>query len=117
MTDLAIIILAAGKGTRMNSSLPKVLHKVAGKTMLWHVLQTAKALEPAKTILVAAPNSQEIEAANFVRAIIRAITCSDAAVVSHFIQAFGAVCCRADRTNRFAGSVFTMHTRKWLVNH
>ena len=43
---LEIIILAAGKGTRMHSELPKVLHKVAGKPMLAHVINCAKELSP-----------------------------------------------------------------------
>jgi len=43
---LEIIILAAGKGTRMHSELPKVLHKVAGKPMLNHVIDCAKKLSP-----------------------------------------------------------------------
>ena len=43
---LEVIILAAGKGTRMHSKLPKVLHKVAGKPMLNHVIDCAKQLSP-----------------------------------------------------------------------
>ncbi|MEJ2115877.1 MAG: NTP transferase domain-containing protein, partial [Gammaproteobacteria bacterium] len=43
---LEVIILAAGKGTRMYSELPKVLHKVAGKAMLAHVIDCAKHLSP-----------------------------------------------------------------------
>ena len=43
---LEVIILAAGKGTRMHSELPKVLHKVAGKPMLGHVIDCAKQLSP-----------------------------------------------------------------------
>jgi bifunctional UDP-N-acetylglucosamine pyrophosphorylase/glucosamine-1-phosphate N-acetyltransferase len=41
-TDLAldIVIMAAGKGTRMRSKLPKVLHRLAGRSLLQHVLQT-----------------------------------------------------------------------------
>lgn len=50
--DLSIVILAAGQGTRMKSSLPKVLHPIGGKPMLAHVLQTAKALNPKQIILV-----------------------------------------------------------------
>lgn len=42
---LSVVILAAGKGTRMYSDLPKVLHKVAGKPMVKHVIDTAKSLE------------------------------------------------------------------------
>jgi len=44
MSDLSIVILAAGQGTRMRSMLPKVLHAVAGKPMLQHVIDTAKNL-------------------------------------------------------------------------
>ncbi|MEC7475039.1 MAG: NTP transferase domain-containing protein, partial [Pseudomonadota bacterium] len=41
--SLDIVILAAGQGTRMRSALPKVLHPVAGKSMLAHVIDTARA--------------------------------------------------------------------------
>ena len=48
----AVIILAAGKGTRMKSSLPKVLHPIAGRAMIHHVLATTAALSPERTIVV-----------------------------------------------------------------
>ncbi|QCI19616.1 MAG: bifunctional UDP-N-acetylglucosamine diphosphorylase/glucosamine-1-phosphate N-acetyltransferase GlmU [Buchnera aphidicola (Brevicoryne brassicae)] len=47
-----IIILAAGKGTRMKSNYPKVLHFLGGKTILEHVIQTAQSIKPKKIILV-----------------------------------------------------------------
>ncbi|MBL4585215.1 MAG: bifunctional UDP-N-acetylglucosamine diphosphorylase/glucosamine-1-phosphate N-acetyltransferase GlmU [Pseudomonadales bacterium] len=50
--NLEIIVLAAGKGTRMRSRLPKVLHKLAGKTMLQHVLDTSAKLAPIQTTIV-----------------------------------------------------------------
>lgn len=50
--SLNIVILAAGKGTRMQSVMPKVLHKLAGKTLLQHVIDTAKQLQPNKMIVV-----------------------------------------------------------------
>ncbi|HEC46467.1 MAG TPA: UDP-N-acetylglucosamine diphosphorylase/glucosamine-1-phosphate N-acetyltransferase, partial [Pseudomonas xinjiangensis] len=49
---LDIVILAAGQGTRMRSALPKVLHPVAGKPMLGHALDTARALGPRKIHVV-----------------------------------------------------------------
>jgi bifunctional UDP-N-acetylglucosamine pyrophosphorylase/glucosamine-1-phosphate N-acetyltransferase len=54
MTDanLAIIVLAAGQGTRMKSSKPKILHEIAGVPLVGHVLATASALEPAHVIAV-----------------------------------------------------------------
>ena len=50
--DLRIVILAAGKGTRMNSGLPKVLHKLHEKTLIDYVLDESKLLNPIETILV-----------------------------------------------------------------
>lgn len=52
MSQLNIVILAAGKGTRMRSSLPKVLHEVGAKPILGHVIDCAKALNPDKVIVV-----------------------------------------------------------------
>lgn len=54
MTDqnLAVIVLAAGQGTRMKSSRPKVLHSIAGRTLIGHVLATARELEPSLVIAV-----------------------------------------------------------------
>jgi len=48
MTEIAVIVLAAGKGTRMKSELPKVLHRVAGRSLLSHVLHAAAELKPAR---------------------------------------------------------------------
>lgn len=54
MTDsrLAIIVLAAGQGTRMKSQTPKVLHPLAGVPLIGHVLATARALDPAHVVAV-----------------------------------------------------------------
>ena len=49
---LSIIILAAGQGTRMKSDRPKVIHHLAGKPMLQHVVDTSKAIEPDQIIVV-----------------------------------------------------------------
>ncbi len=50
--SLNIVILAAGQGKRMYSRLPKVLHPLAGRPLLVHVLEAARALQPAKLIVV-----------------------------------------------------------------
>ncbi len=52
MSKLNIVILAAGKGTRMHSNKPKVLHEVAGKPILAHVIACAKALNAQKIIVI-----------------------------------------------------------------
>ncbi|AGI32863.1 TPA: bifunctional UDP-N-acetylglucosamine diphosphorylase/glucosamine-1-phosphate N-acetyltransferase GlmU [Mannheimia haemolytica] len=52
MTQLSVVILAAGKGTRMYSDLPKVLHPVAGKPMVKHVIDTAKQLDAQQIHLI-----------------------------------------------------------------
>ena len=61
--NIALIILAAGKGTRMQSELPKVLHKVAGAPMLIHAMRAGRALEPKRTIIVAGHGFEAVRAA------------------------------------------------------
>ena len=63
MSDLHIVILAAGKGTRMKSSLPKVLHQVAGVPMIERVLASAARLEPQSTTLVVGHQAENVRAA------------------------------------------------------
>ncbi|HUR43177.1 MAG TPA: bifunctional UDP-N-acetylglucosamine diphosphorylase/glucosamine-1-phosphate N-acetyltransferase GlmU [Aestuariivirga sp.] len=62
MSEIAIIVLAAGKGTRMKSASPKVLHKAAGRSLLAHVLYAARALAPVKTVVVAGPEMEALAA-------------------------------------------------------
>lgn len=56
----AVVILAAGEGTRMRSSLPKVLHTVAGRTMLDHVLAAARELDPAEIVVVVGNRREQL---------------------------------------------------------
>ncbi len=60
--NLEVIILAAGQGTRMQSPLPKVLHPVAGKPMLAHVVETAQQLRPAAIHVVAGHGAEQVQA-------------------------------------------------------
>ncbi len=57
-----IVILAAGAGTRMRSSLPKVLHSVAGRAMIGHVLGAARGLK-GRIMVVTAPGHDAVRAA------------------------------------------------------
>lgn len=59
---LSIVVLAAGKGARMNSARPKVMHEVAGRPMLAHALAAAEALAPARVTVVAGPDMAAAEA-------------------------------------------------------
>ena len=60
---LATVILAAGKGTRMKSALPKVLHPIAGQPMVAHVVAAARALAPASMTLVYGHGGDQVQAA------------------------------------------------------
>ncbi|MFC3786210.1 bifunctional UDP-N-acetylglucosamine pyrophosphorylase/glucosamine-1-phosphate N-acetyltransferase [Sphingopyxis italica] len=60
---IAAIILAAGKGTRMKSDLHKVLHPIAGRPMLLHLLDSFAALPPAATVVVVGDRREQIESA------------------------------------------------------
>ncbi|MDO5667908.1 MAG: bifunctional UDP-N-acetylglucosamine diphosphorylase/glucosamine-1-phosphate N-acetyltransferase GlmU [Alcaligenaceae bacterium] len=59
---LTIVILAAGMGKRMQSDLPKVLHKLAGKPMLAHVIDSAKQLKPAQIAVVVGHGAETVKA-------------------------------------------------------
>lgn len=61
--SLAIVILAAGKGTRMKSDLPKVMHKIAGRPMINWILEAAEGLKPQKIIVVTAPDMDDVKVA------------------------------------------------------
>ena len=63
MLDLVTVILAAGKGTRMKSKLPKVLHKAAGKPMLQHVLDAAKGAGAKRNIVVVGFGGEQVKEA------------------------------------------------------
>jgi len=67
---LAVIVLAAGKGTRMKSDLHKVLHPIAGRPMLEHLLDGAAQLAPERQVIVAGHGRDQLEAALAGRATI-----------------------------------------------
>jgi bifunctional UDP-N-acetylglucosamine pyrophosphorylase / glucosamine-1-phosphate N-acetyltransferase len=59
---LAVVILAAGKGTRMKSPLPKVLHPLAHRPMIGHVLEAVAALGPEREVVVLSPGQEAVAA-------------------------------------------------------
>ncbi len=60
---LTIVILAAGQGTRMRSARPKVLHELAGKPLLQHVVDSGRALEPEQIIVVVGHGAEQVQTA------------------------------------------------------
>ena len=73
MTDFAAIILAAGKGTRMKSALHKVLHPIAGKPMLEHLLDSFAELTPKRTVVVVGDRREQVDAALEGRDVVTAL--------------------------------------------
>ncbi len=60
---LDVVIMAAGKGTRMKSRLPKVLHRLAGRALVQHVVDTAADLEARRVVVITGHGAAEVEAA------------------------------------------------------
>jgi bifunctional UDP-N-acetylglucosamine pyrophosphorylase/glucosamine-1-phosphate N-acetyltransferase len=57
--SIAAVVLAAGKGNRMRSAVPKVLHDLCGRPLLWHAIQTARAARPVRIVVVVAGDSAD----------------------------------------------------------
>ncbi|KQP13632.1 bifunctional UDP-N-acetylglucosamine diphosphorylase/glucosamine-1-phosphate N-acetyltransferase GlmU [Pseudorhodoferax sp. Leaf267] len=66
MASVDVVIMAAGKGTRMKSSIPKVLHRLAGRALLGHVVDTATRLAPRNIIVITGHQAEDVE--GFIRA-------------------------------------------------
>ena len=63
MTALDVVVMAAGKGTRMKSRLPKVLHRLAGRGLIQHVMDTAAGLKARSTVVITGHGAEQVEAA------------------------------------------------------
>jgi bifunctional UDP-N-acetylglucosamine pyrophosphorylase/glucosamine-1-phosphate N-acetyltransferase len=63
MADLHVVVLAAGKGTRMRSSLPKVLHPAGGLPLIDHILRTAESLRPTSIVIVVGHEAEHLKQA------------------------------------------------------
>ena len=60
--DLAVIVLAAGKGTRLKSSLAKVLHKAGGRTLVEHIVRACEPLKARETVVVVGHQAEQVSA-------------------------------------------------------
>ncbi len=98
-TPLAVVILAAGKGTRMKSRYPKVMHPVAGRAMISWIIETAEKLNPQHIIVVTAPGMDDVAAAVQLHTVV------------HQAQQLGtahAVACAKDALKDFQGKVLVL---------
>lgn len=83
----AAVVLAAGKGTRMKSGQPKVLHGLAGRPMIGHLMATVGDLAPERTVVVLAPGMDDVAAAISAETAIQ----DEALGTGHAVMAAGAV--------------------------
>ena len=84
--QLAIVIMAAGKGTRLNSSRPKVLHEIGGKPLLAHVIRAASQVVPPTDIFVIVGHEAERVQAAVASTGVRFVTQSEQRGTGHAIQ-------------------------------
>ncbi|MDP1669770.1 bifunctional UDP-N-acetylglucosamine diphosphorylase/glucosamine-1-phosphate N-acetyltransferase GlmU [Phaeovulum sp.] len=101
---VAVIVLAAGQGTRMNSDLPKVLHHLGAAPLIAHALAAATAIEPARVVVVAGHEAEEVRQAV-------ALFCPEAEVVIQAEQlgTGHAVATALPRLDGFEGRVLVLY--------
>lgn len=103
---ICAVVLAAGQGTRMKSSLPKVLHKVAGRPMVCHLLATVDALNAQKAVVVVGPGMDQVAGA----------VAPHSVAVQHKQQGTGdAVKAAREELQGFKGSVLVLYGDTPLV--
>ena len=61
MSKIDVVIMAAGKGTRMKSSMPKVLHRLGGRALLQHVIDTAELIHARRTVVITGHGAKQVE--------------------------------------------------------
>lgn len=84
-SNLAVIILAAGQGKRMKSRLPKVLHKLQGRPLLAHVLETAKHLDVFKIVVVIGHGGERVKV-EMMESACRFVTQEEQLGTAHAVQ-------------------------------
>jgi 4-hydroxythreonine-4-phosphate dehydrogenase len=62
MSNIDVVIMAAGKGTRMHSSMPKVLHRLGGRALLQHVIETARQIQARRILVITGHAAEQVEA-------------------------------------------------------
>jgi bifunctional UDP-N-acetylglucosamine pyrophosphorylase/glucosamine-1-phosphate N-acetyltransferase len=97
---IAVVVLAAGLGTRMRSQRPKVLHKLAGRPMIGHLLETVDSLAPDRVVVVVGPDMDEVSAF---------VAPHRTAVQSERLGTGHAVAQAADLLDDFTGTVLVLY--------
>ncbi len=98
-SELACLVLAAGKGTRLKSQTPKVLHPVAGQAMIRHVADVVNALSPQRAVIVVGPDMESVAAA---------VEPWDSAIQEQQRGTADAVRAAADHLSGFSGDVLVV---------
>jgi bifunctional UDP-N-acetylglucosamine pyrophosphorylase/glucosamine-1-phosphate N-acetyltransferase len=96
----AAIVLAAGKGTRMKSSLPKVMHRIAGRTLIGHVLDSLAPLSLTRIVAVIAPGMDSVE---------KEVAPHGVAFQAEQLGTGHAVGCARDALKGFAGDILVVY--------
>jgi bifunctional UDP-N-acetylglucosamine pyrophosphorylase/glucosamine-1-phosphate N-acetyltransferase len=107
----ASVILAAGQGTRMRSSMPKVLHRLAGQPMIAHVLAATAPLSPRKTVVVVAPHMDDVR-----NAALAQLPGCGFAVQDKQAGTGHAVRCAMDALGDFDGTVLVLYGDTPLIS-
>lgn len=107
---IAVVILAAGRGSRMNSRTAKVLHRIGNREMIAHVVDTAQALKPERLIVVTAGRGGDV--ARFVQTLDSRI---GVAVQPRPDGTAGAVACALPLLRDFSGTVLVLYADTPLV--
>jgi bifunctional UDP-N-acetylglucosamine pyrophosphorylase/glucosamine-1-phosphate N-acetyltransferase len=100
MTETAIVILAAGKGTRMKSRTPKVMHRIAGEPLLHHVVAAARELAPERLVLVLGPDME---------AVARSVPDAEVAIQQERLGSGHAVLMARQALDGFTGDVLVLY--------
>ena len=101
MNQLGVILLAAGQGTRMKSTVPKVLHSLGGKALFLHVLENARRLDPAIIAIVVGHAARRVQDACPARDI-------NWAIQEEQLGTGHAVLCAQDKFHEFAGDILIL---------
>ena len=102
MNPLHLVVLAAGKGTRMKSGLPKVLHAAGGLPLIEHVLRTADTLSPTSIVIVVGHQAEAVRGALAGRPNLQFALQEPQLGTGHALLQAGAGACRGDRNGRSA---------------